>query len=143
MITSPQRHEGTKENQFEPLAETIEEIGKKIVDSAYSVHSTLGPGLLEKVYETCFCHELCKRNLKCKQQVEIPIVYDGIEFKEGLRLDILVEDTIICELKASDNENPVWKAQLLSYLKLTGKRLGYLINFNVPIIKRGIKRIIL
>jgi len=99
--------------------------------------------LLEKVYEVCFCHEISKRRLKYQRQVDIPIIYDGITFNEGLRLDVLVEELIICELKAVDEMNPVWEAQLLSHLKLTGKRLGFLINFNVPLIKKGIKRIIL
>ena len=99
--------------------------------------------MLEKIYEVCFCHELYKQELKHQRQVDIPVKYDGIIFNEGLRLDVLVEDLIICELKAVDNINPVWEAQLLSYLKLTGKRLGFLINFNVPLIKNGIKRIIL
>jgi len=99
--------------------------------------------LLEKVYEVCFCHELFRRELKYQRQVDIPIIYDGMTFNEGLRLDVLVEELIICELKAVDELNPVWEAQLLSHLKLTGKRLGFLINFNVPLIKKGIKRIIL
>jgi GxxExxY protein len=99
--------------------------------------------LLEKVYEVCFCHELSKRGLEFQRQVEVPIEYDGIVFNEGLRLDVLVEDLIICELKAVDEMNPVWEAQILSHLKLSGKRLGFLINFNVPAFKKGIKRIIL
>jgi GxxExxY protein len=99
--------------------------------------------LLEKVYEVCFCHELSKRGLEYKRQGDVPIVYDGIVFDEGLRLDVLVEELIICELKAVEEMNPVWEAHLLSHLKLTGKRLGFLINFNVPVIKKGIKRIIL
>jgi len=98
--------------------------------------------LLERVYEACLCHELSKRGLKYRRQVDIPITYDGLIFDEGLRLDVLVEDLIICELKAVDETNPVWKAQLISHLKLTGKRLGFLINFNVPVMKNGIKRII-
>jgi len=128
---------------FTPLSKKEERIARKIVDAAYAVHKTLGPGLLEKVYEVCFCHELSKRGLKYRRQLDIPIVYDGITFNEGLRLDVLVEELIICELKAVDEMNPVWEAQLLSHLKLTGKRLGFLINFNVPLIKEGIKRIIL
>lgn len=123
-------------------SEKEEEIASKIVDAAFHVHYELGPGLLERVYEICFCHELSKRNLKYKRQVEIPIIYDGIKFDEGFRLDVLVEDLVICELKAVDEMNPVWEAQLLSYLRLTGKRLGFLINFNVPRIKDGIKRMI-
>jgi len=99
--------------------------------------------LLEKVYEVCFCHELSKRGVAYQRQVDIPIIYDGIVFDEGLRLDVVVEDLIVCELKAVDEMNLVWEAQLLSHLKLTGKRLGFLINFNVPLIKKGIKRIIL
>jgi len=114
-----------------------------IVDSAYSVHKKLGPGLLEKIYEACFCHELTKRELPYQRQVNIPIVYDGITFEEGLRLDVLVENLIVCELKAVDEMNPVWEAQVLNHLKLTAKRLGLLINFNEKYIKDGIKRIIL
>jgi GxxExxY protein len=92
----------------------------------------LGPGLLERVYEVCFCHALSKRELKCQRQVDIPITYDGMIFDEGLRIDVLVEELIICELKAVDEMNPVWKAQILSHLKLADKRLGFLINFNEP-----------
>ena len=128
---------------FKPLSENEEMIATQIVDAAFAVHAKLGPGLLEKVYEVCVCHELAKRGLKYRRQVDLPIVYDGLTFDEGLRLDVLVEESIICELKAVDEMNPVWKAQLLSHLKLTGKRLGFLINFNVPLIKEGIKRFIL
>ena len=129
--------------KFKLLSKREESIGEKIVDAAFTVHRVLGPGLLEKVYEVCFCHELSKRNLKYQRQVDIPVTYDGMTFDEGLRLDVLVEDLIICELKAVDKMNPVWQAQILSHLRLTGKRLGFLINFNVPLIKTGIKRIIL
>jgi len=115
----------------------------KIVDAAYHVHKNLGPGLLEKVYEVCFCHELKKRGLEYKRQVDIPIKYDNIVFKAGLRLDVLIEDIIICEIKAVDEMNPVWEAQILSYLKLANKHIGFLINFNVPIIKKGIRRFII
>ncbi len=128
---------------YEPLSKREEEIAKIIVDSAYSVHKELGPGLLEKIYETCFCHELDKRKLSYQRQVNIPIVYDGITFNEGLRLDVLVENLVICELKAVDDMNSVWEAQVLSHLKLTAKRLGFLVNFNKKYIKDGIKRIIL
>jgi len=99
--------------------------------------------LLESVYEVCFCHELSKRGLKYKRQIHIPIVYDGMTFDEGLRLDVLVEEWVICELKAVDQMNAVWEAQIISHLKLTDKRLGFLINFNVPVIKHGIRRMIL
>lgn len=128
---------------YEPLPQKTEGIASKIYDAALKVHKALGPGLLERVYEVCLCHELLKRELKFQRQINIPIVYDGIEFEEGYRLDILVEDQIIVELKAADNSNPVWQAQVLSYLKITGKRLGMIINFNVPLLKNGVQRIIL
>ena len=129
--------------KYKNLSKREEAIAEKIVDAAYTVHKVLGPGLLERVYEVCFCHELSKRGLNCQRQVDLPIIYDGMIFDEGLRLDVLVEELIICELKAVDEMNPVWKAQILSHLRLTGKRLGFLINFNVPSIKSGINRIIL
>ena len=129
--------------KFRPLSDREEYIARQIVDAAYSVHQKLGPGLLEKVYEVCFCHELAKRGLQYQRQVDIPIVFDGIVFEEGLRLDVLVEDLVICELKAKDEVNPVLKAQVLSHLRLLDKRLGFLINFNVVLIKDGINRLIL
>jgi GxxExxY protein len=124
------------------MPEDLEELAKKIVDSAYVVHKNLGPGLLERIYEVCFCHELSKRGLTFRRQVDLPIIYDNIKFDEGLRLDILVEDQIICELKAVDQMISVYDAQIISHLKLINKKLGFLINFNVPIIKQGIKRFI-
>lgn len=129
--------------EYRPLSEKEESLAKQIVNASYIIHSALGPGLLESVYEVCFCHELNKRGIFTRRQVPTPIVYDGIKFKEALRLDVLVEELIICELKAVDQMNPVYEAQLLSHLKLTNKRLGFLINFNVSMIKQGIKRIIL
>jgi len=127
---------------FDPIPERLNDIGGLIINAAISVHRELGPGLLEKVYEVCLCHELKKRNLKIERQVYIPIHYDGIEFDEGLRLDILVEGEIICELKAVDIMNPVWEAQIISHLRLMDKRLGYLLNFNVPLMKSGIRRFV-
>ncbi len=128
---------------FRPLSEQEEIVGKAVVNAAYEVHKELGPGLLEKVYEVCFCHILRKNGFEVRRQLDIPITFDGLFFEEGLRLDVLVNNLVICELKAIETVNPVWEAQLLSHLKLTGKRLGYLINFNVPLIKNGIKRMIL
>lgn len=128
---------------FSPIPPHLEEIGKKIIDAAYAVHVNLGPGLLEKVYETCFCYELEKRRLTITRQQALPIYYDGIYFEEARRLDVCVEQQVVCELKAVDIINPVWEAQILSYLKLSNNRLGYLINFNVPLIKQGIKRFVL
>ncbi|HEY9113888.1 MAG TPA: GxxExxY protein [Bacteroidales bacterium] len=135
-------NENTKffQKKFAPIPKELDEIGKKIVDAAFTVHKNLGPGLLEKVYEICFCHELSKRGLTFQRQLDIPVVYDNLVFDEGLRLDVLVENEIICELKAVEIVNPVWDAQVLSHLKLANKRLGYLINFNVLNIGQGIKR---
>lgn len=129
--------------QFDKLSELEESIGKAIVNAAFKVHRELGPGLLEKVYEVCLTHQLRKAGYLVARQVDIPIQYDGITFDEGLRLDLLVEQKVIVEIKAVETVNPVWQAQILSHLKLTGLRLGYIINFDVPMIKDGIKRIIL
>ena len=129
--------------EFKSLSDKEGFIGKEIVDAAYKVHQAFGPGVLESIYETCFCYELNKKGLDIRRQVQVHINYDGIQFEEGLRLDVMVEDLVICELKAVVDMKPVFEAQLLSYLKLTGKRLGFLINFNVPVIKNGIKRMIL
>lgn len=103
----------------------------------------LVPSLLEQVYEICFCHELNKRDMSFRRQVPVSVNYDGIQISGGVRLDILVEDLIICELKTVERLLPVQKAQILTYLRLSNKRLGFLINFNVPIIMKGIQRIIL
>jgi len=130
-------------NVFQPISAEDEEIVRRIVDSAYLVHSELGPGLLENIYEVCFCHELKKHKLNYQRQINIPIKYDSIYFDEGLRIDVLVEDKIICELKSVETILPVHTAQLLSYMKLSQKRLGFLINFNVQRIKDGIKRYII
>ena len=129
--------------KYAPISDEEERIAKMIVGSAYAVHKALGPGLLENVYEVCFCHELTKCGLSFLRQVVVPIVYDGITFDEGLRLDVLVEDLVICELKAVQTMHPVFLAQLLTQLKLTEKRLGFLINFNVSLIKHVIKRVVL
>lgn len=128
---------------FRNLSEAHETVGSVIVQSSFKVHQELGPGLLEKIYETCLAYELRKAGLAVARQIDVPIQYDGIVFTEGLRLDLLVENKVIIEVKAVDQVHPVWQAQVLSHLKLTGLRLGYLINFNVPLIKHGIKRIIL
>jgi GxxExxY protein len=129
--------------EFSKLTDQEEEIGKAVIGAALRIHKELGPGLLEKVYEVCLSHELKKLGYSVDRQVVVPIKYDGITFDEGLRLDLLIERKVIIEIKAVDEINPVWQAQILSHLKLTGLRLGYLINFNVPLIKSGIKRIIL
>src|SRR6266849_1609211 len=127
---------------FEPLPPDVEHLAKIVVDAAYKVHSSLGPGLLESVYETCLAHELRKRGIATETQVAIPIVYDGIRL-EGLRIDLLFNKQLLVEVKAVEEMNCVFKAQVLTYLKITGLRLGLLINFNVPLIKSGIERVIL
>jgi GxxExxY protein len=118
-------------------------LAKEIVDAAYKVHKELGPGLLEKIYEACFCYKLEKRGIVCKRQVELPFFYDNKKFDEGLRMDVLVDSLVICELKAIETINPLWHAQIISHLKLSKLRLGFLINFNVPLIKSGIKRFVI
>jgi GxxExxY protein len=121
----------------------LERIATAIVDCAFQVHKKLGAGLLESVYEVCLAYELTQRGLKVLEQVKVPIIYDGVTLDADLRIDLLVEDQIIVEVKAVEQMHPVFKAQVLTYLKLTGRRLAFLINFNVPLIKNGIQRIIL
>jgi GxxExxY protein len=123
-------------------SEKIEEIASVIVNAAFKVHKELGPGLLEKVYEACLAYEIEKAGLIVKRQVDIPIIYDGIQLNEKLRLDLIVENLVIVETKAVEIVNPVWQAQIISHLRLTNNELGFLINFNVPLIKNGIKRFI-
>ena len=123
-------------------AET-DQIARVCVDSALKVHRALGPGLLEQVYERCLVYELEKRRIDCVRQFTVPIFYDGINLDSDLRIDILVANQVVIEIKAVEAIIPVHRAQLLTYLKLTGYRLGLLINFNVPVIKDGINRIAL
>jgi len=118
----------------------LDNIGTKIVDAAYSVHKELGPGLLESVYEFCMIEELKSRNLTVNSQMKLPVVYKGKMLNKEFIIDLLVENEIIIELKAVEIVLPVHEVQLITYMKLADKKLGYLINFNVPIIKEGIKR---
>jgi len=118
------------------------EIAKIVVDAAYKIHTTLGPGLLESVYLTILRYELEKRGLKVKWEVPLPVIYDGIQFAEGYRIDILVEDKVILELKSVEMILPVHKKQLLTYLRLADKKLGLLINFGESTIKQGITRLV-
>ena len=119
---------------------TENEIGKIIVDAALKVHKALGPGLLEMVYEVILAHELEQRGLKVQKQVPIAIEYAGIQFQEGFRADIIVEDKVIVELKAIEKVSGAHKKQVQTYLKLTGLKLGFLLNFNEELIKNGITR---
>ena len=118
-------------------------IASMVVDAAYKLHSKLGSGLLESVYEAFFCHELKMRGLKTEKQVALPLSYEGMTLDAGLRLDLLVENRLVVELKAVETLLNIHQAQLKSYLKLSGHELGLLINFNVPLIKDGIQRIAL
>ena len=118
----------------------INDISGAVVDAAMKVHTAFGPGLLESAYEACLKHELSKRGFKVLSQVILPVIYDGVEVDADYRLDLLVEDAVIVELKAVERLLPIHEAQLLSYLKLSGRKVGLLINFNVEHLKNGIKR---
>lgn len=118
------------------------EISKVIVDIAYNIHVDLGPGLLESVYETVMAYELGKRGLQFTRQQAIPIIYKTIRLEDGFRADLIVENKVIVELKSVENITPVHTKQLLTYLRLTNKKLGLLINFNTELIKHGINRIV-
>ncbi|MFN6535784.1 MAG: GxxExxY protein [Nostoc sp. EkiNYC01] len=120
----------------------INEVSGTVVDAAYMVHTSLGPGLLESVYETVMDFELRRRKLRVQRQVVIPVVYGGVVLEEGFRADLIVENQVIVELKSVESIHPVHKKQLLTYLPLADKRVGLLINFNVSLIKDGISRIV-
>ena len=121
---------------------TENEIAKVVVDAAYHVHQALGPGLLESVYEVILAHELRKRGLNVERQTPVSIIWDNLHFEEGFRADLLVEDKVIVELKSKEQVVPVDKKQVLTYLRLTNRRLGLLINFGEELIKNGISRIV-
>ena len=120
---------------------TENEIGDVIVDSALKVHTVLGAGLLESAYEACLGYELEKRGLQLQKQVGIPVVYEDVRLEVGYRLDLLVQDLVIVEIKAVERLMPIHTAQILSYLKLKGLKLGYLLNFNVEHMRHGIRRV--
>jgi GxxExxY protein len=117
-------------------------VAKNIVHCAYTVHKRLGPGLLEAAYEHCFCHELTQRGISYQRQILIPLIYDEIRLPWGVRVDVIVEKTIICELKSIELITPVSLAQILTQLKLADLHLGFLINFKTVLFKDGIRRII-
>ncbi|MGE5173045.1 MAG: GxxExxY protein [Betaproteobacteria bacterium] len=119
----------------------INQISGKVIEAAMRVHSALGPGLLESAYEACLLHELRKHGLQVVSQGTLPLHYDGLTIDAGYRIDLMVEDSVIVELKAVEKVLPIHEAQLLSYLKLSNKKVGLLINFNVVHLKTGIKRI--
>jgi GxxExxY protein len=117
-------------------------IGNEVLKSAMKVHTSLGPGLLESVYELCLVHELTKSGLKAERQVALPLHYGGLEINGGFRVDILVEGLVVIEVKAVEKLMPVHKSQLLTYSRLNGCKLGYLLNFNIPHMRDGIKRVV-
>ena len=127
---------------FAPISPNVERVGKVVLDAAFKVHTALGPGLLESVYETCTAFEVRESGLQVATQVALPVLYKDIQMDAGLRLDMLVENCVIVEFKSVETMNPIYEAQLLTYLKLTGIRLGFLINFNVLRLKDGIKRMV-
>ena len=130
-----QRREGAKGMKENDIA-------KELVDAAYKVHTTLGPGLLETVYEAAMCHELKKRGLSFARQVPVPVDYDGVRLGLGFRADLVIDDAVVLELKSVEAIAPLHKKQLLTYLRIMGKRLGLLINFNDELIRHGIFRIV-
>ena len=119
-----------------------EDVTHRIIDAAMRVHTALGAGLLESTYNACLCHEFMSRNLQFQHQVRLPVVYEGVRLEAGYRIDYLVENCVIVELKAVEKLLPLHTAQLITYLKLSGRRVGLLINFNVPHLRDGIKRVV-
>jgi GxxExxY protein len=145
--TGTKAHKGKRMDKFvqirfAPIPAETEGIGKKVLDAAYAVHSSLGPGLLESVYEACLAHKLRQQKVIVDTQVAMPVMFEGIQVETGLRLDLLAGNLMIVELKSVETITPLHEAQLLTYLKITGLRLGYLINFNVVHLKDGIKRMV-
>ena len=132
----------TPKKIYAPIPPETERIGKLVLDAAYKVHTVLGPGLLESVYRKAIKYVLVTGGTLAETEVDLPIVFEGIDIESGLRIDLLVAKCVIAELKSVEKMNPVFDAQLITYLRLSKVRLGFLINFNVPHLKDGIKRII-
>ncbi len=122
--------------------EQLNDLSKTILDSCITVHKEMGPGLLESIYELCLIRELEQRGIKAASQISIPLLYKGTELSKDFRIDILVENEIVLEIKSVEVLLPVHEAQIISYLKLSGKKLGFLINFNVSLLKNGFKRFV-
>jgi GxxExxY protein len=120
----------------------LDQLSSKVIGAAIEVHKTIGPGLLESAYEECLCHEMGLRGIKYERQKPLPVVYKGKKLDCGYRLDIVVEEKIIVEMKSCERVEPIHKAQLLTYLKLSGLSLGLLLNFNVPVMKDGVIRMV-
>jgi len=120
----------------------LEDIGKQVVDAALVVHRELGPGLLESAYEGCLAFELGRRTLKVERQKELPLIYQGMKIDAGYRVDLMVEGRVVVELKSIERIEPIHQAQVISYLRLSGLSLGYLINFNVRLLRDGLHRVV-
>ena len=133
---------GSGKRVFAPIPPEAEQVGKAVLNAAFKVHTALGPGLLESVYETCTAYELTQSGLRILTQVALPVTYQGIKMDAGLCPDMVVEEKVIVEFKSVDTMHPIFEAQLITYLKLTGIRLGFLMNFNVLHLKDGIKQIV-
>lgn len=127
----------------EPVPRRTDEIARNVVDAAIAVHRRLGPGLLESVYEVCLEHELKRRGFTVRTQAALPVVYDDVKLEAGYRVDLMVDDMVIVEVKAIEAIAPVHEAQLLTYLRLSNRRVGFLINFNVVLLKQGIRRMVI
>jgi len=138
-------HEYSKPPEFPSEEGTLryKDLTRQIIGVTIEVHKAIGPGLLESVYEECLCHELGLRGLSFARQVEVPIIYKGVKLESGHRLDLIVEDTVILEIKSVDRHHPIYEAQLLTYMRLLQKPVGFVINFNVPILRTGIVRRVL
>jgi GxxExxY protein len=142
----PKRLEGTKQGRGKPVSDLGEELeakAREVVDAGFQDHQALGPGLLERVYESALVQELSTRSVSVLRQVQVPLHYKGIQLEDPLRLDLLVDEAIIIEVKSVETILAVHKAQIMSYLRQSNHRLGFLMNFNVPVFKDGIRRIVI
>jgi len=126
---------------YDPIPKRVNDTGTTIVEAAIQVHTTLGPGLLESAYVACLIEELRSRGCSVRTEVAVPVVYRNTRLKAGFRLDILVNECVIIEVKAQEGIHPVHQSQVLTYVKLSGHRVGYLLNFNVHLMKEGIRRL--
>ncbi|MEM6329220.1 MAG: GxxExxY protein [Planctomycetota bacterium] len=140
-------HKGTKDTKEPmpppPISPADESVASALVDAGFQVHKALGPGLLESIYEECLCYELAKKDLAFERQKKLPVVYRGVRLATDLALDLLVAGRVVVELKAVERLSPLHEAQLLTYPKLSQRRLGFLINFNTTLFKDGVKRMVL
>jgi len=128
-------------NETKPFSVNEQNLTSQLMHIAISIHRILGPGLMVSIYEKCFCYELTKRKIPFTMKQQFPVIYGDLVFEEGIRIDLIIDNLIVIQLKAEEDYHPIWESQLLSFLKLTGKRLGYIMNFKSPLMKDGIKRL--